>query len=69
VLRPSDRAPGLFLGDGVELPDDADVGAYVVVHDGTVLGAGCTLQDHSVVGKPVALGPRSRARPWPPERS
>jgi acetyltransferase-like isoleucine patch superfamily enzyme len=67
VLQPSDRAPGLLLGDGVELPEDAQVGAYVVVHDGTVLGPGCTLQDHAVVGKPVALGPRSTAsREAPP---
>ena len=67
MLRPSDRAPGLLLGDGVELPDDARVGAYVVVHDGTMLGAGCTLQDHAVVGKPVALGERSSApRDTPP---
>ena len=61
MLQPSDRAPGLLLGDGVELPDDAQVGAYVVVHPGTVLGPGCTLQDHAVVGKPVALGVRSSA--------
>ena len=66
MLRPSDRAPGLLLGDGVELPADAQVGAYVVVHDGTVLGAGCTLQDHAVVGKPLALGPRSSAPREPP---
>jgi acetyltransferase-like isoleucine patch superfamily enzyme len=57
----------LLLGDGVELPADAQVGAYVVVHDGTALGAGCTLQDHAVVGKPVALGVRSAApRDTPP---
>ena len=61
MLQPSDRAPGLLLGEGVEVPDDAQLGAYVVVHDGTVLGAGCTLQDHAVVGKPLALGPRSTA--------
>jgi UDP-2-acetamido-3-amino-2,3-dideoxy-glucuronate N-acetyltransferase len=67
VLQPSDRAPGLLLGDGVELPDDADVGAYVVVHAGTILGPGCTLQDHAVVGKPAALGVRSAApREAPP---
>ena len=68
MLQPSDRAPGLLLGDGVELPDDAEVGAYVVVHDGTVLGGGCRLQDHAVVGKPLALGMRStasRAAPRP----
>lgn len=61
MLRPSDRAPGLLLGDGVELPEDAEVGAYVVIHAGTVLGPGCTLQDHAVVGKPLALGVRSTA--------
>jgi acetyltransferase-like isoleucine patch superfamily enzyme len=67
VLQPSDRAPGLLLGDGVDLPDDAQVGAYVVIHAGTVLGPGCTLQDHAVIGKPLALGPRSTAsREQPP---
>jgi acetyltransferase-like isoleucine patch superfamily enzyme len=67
VLRPSERAPGLLLGEGVELPADAEVGAYVVIHAGTVLGAGCRLQDHAVVGKPLALGARSTAsRDAPP---
>ena len=67
MLRPSDRAPGLLLGEGVELPADAEVGAYVVIHAGTVLGEGCRLQDHAVVGKPVALGVRSTAsRAAPP---
>ena len=67
MLQPSERAPGLLLGDGVELPEDAQVGAYVVVHAGTVLGPGCTLQDHAVVGKPIALGVRSAApRESPP---
>jgi acetyltransferase-like isoleucine patch superfamily enzyme len=67
VLHASDRAPGLLIGDGVELPDDAEIGAYVVVHAGTVLGPGCRLQDHAVVGKPLALGARSTAsREAPP---
>jgi acetyltransferase-like isoleucine patch superfamily enzyme len=67
VLQPSDRAPGLLVGAGVELPEDAEFGAYVVVHDGTVLESGCRLQDHAVVGKPLALGKRSTAsREAPP---
>lgn len=67
MLRPSDRAPGLMLGEGVDVPEDAEVGAYVVVHAGTLLGAGCRLQDHAVVGKPLALGARSTAsRDAPP---
>jgi acetyltransferase-like isoleucine patch superfamily enzyme len=67
VLRPSERAPGLVLGDGVALPESAELGAHVVVHSGTVIGEGARLQDGSVVGKPLALGPRSQApREAPP---
>lgn len=67
MLQPSDRAPGLMLGEGVEVPEDAQLGAYVVVHAGTLLGIGCKLQDHAVVGKPLALGARSTAsRDAPP---
>jgi acetyltransferase-like isoleucine patch superfamily enzyme len=67
VLRASDRAPGLLLGAGVELPESAEVGANVVLHAGTVVGDGARLQDGVVIGKPVALGPRSSApREAPP---
>ena len=83
VLRPSDRAPGLLLGDGVELPDDAQLGAYVVVHDGTVLGrglhapgprrgrqaAGARAALDRVARAAAARHASARARPWPPERS
>ena len=58
-LRPSDRAPGLLLGGGVELPDDVELGGNVVVHGGTRVGRGARLQDGCVVGKPVALGTHS----------
>jgi acetyltransferase-like isoleucine patch superfamily enzyme len=43
------------------LPEDADVGTGVVVHPGTLIGAGVTLQDNVVVGKPPKLGTRSAA--------
>jgi UDP-2-acetamido-3-amino-2,3-dideoxy-glucuronate N-acetyltransferase len=66
VLRPSDRAPGLLLGEGVELPDDVELGGHVVIHAGTVVGSGARFQDGAIVGKPVALGPRSRAPREPP---
>jgi acetyltransferase-like isoleucine patch superfamily enzyme len=66
VLHPSERAPGLFVGDGVELPDDVWIGAHVVIHDGTSIGAGVRIQDGAVLGKPVALGPRSTASREPP---
>jgi acetyltransferase-like isoleucine patch superfamily enzyme len=66
-LTASDRAPGLLLGAGVALPDDAELGAYVVIHAGTVIGAGVRIQDGAVLGKPPAFGPRSKAsREEPP---
>jgi UDP-2-acetamido-3-amino-2,3-dideoxy-glucuronate N-acetyltransferase len=69
-LAPSERAPGLLLGPGVELPEDVELGGHVVIHAGTLVGAGARIQDGAIVGKPVALGPRStasRAEP-PPAR-
>ena len=65
-LRPSDRAPGLLLGEGVELPRDVEIGGHVVIHDGTVVGAGARLQDGAIIGKPLALGARSTAPREPP---
>ena len=65
-LRTSDRAPGLLLGEGVELPADLEIGGFVVIHAGTVVGEGARLQDGAVVGKPLALGPRSTASREPP---
>jgi acetyltransferase-like isoleucine patch superfamily enzyme len=35
---------------------DVTFGAHVVVHDGVVIGDGCTIQDHAVLGKPPARG-------------
>ena len=66
MLRSSERAPGLLVGEGVELPDSAEVGGHVVVHEGTVIGEGVRIQDGAVLGKPLALGPRSTARVEPP---
>ena len=61
MLRSSERAPGLLLGDGVALPDSVEIGANVVVHPGTVVGEGARIQDGAVLGKPLALGPQSTA--------
>jgi acetyltransferase-like isoleucine patch superfamily enzyme len=38
----------------------------VVIHDGCLIGDGARVQDGAVVGKPVALGPRSTAAADPP---
>ena len=61
MLQPSDAAPGLLLGDGVEIPGDAELGANVVIHAGTRLGAGVRIQDGAIVGKALVLSATSTA--------
>lgn len=61
ALTASDRAPNLWVGDGVELADDATIGVNVVIYAGTVVGAGATLQDGVVLGKPPVLAAHSSA--------
>ncbi len=66
-MQPSDRAPGLILGEGVQLPDDVVLGAYVVIHPNTVIGSRCVIQDRVVLGKPPKLAAHSSApREAPP---
>lgn len=67
MLQPSDRAPGLLLGDGVELPDDLEIGGNVIVHAGTRVGRGVRIQDGAIVGKPLALSRTSQAARREPE--
>jgi acetyltransferase-like isoleucine patch superfamily enzyme len=62
MLRPSDRAPGLLVDESVEIPESVTIGGHVVIHAGSRIGEGVRLQDRVVLGKPVALGPRSSAR-------
>jgi acetyltransferase-like isoleucine patch superfamily enzyme len=66
-MRPSERAPGLVVGEGVVLPESVRLGAHVVVHDGTVVGEGCEIQDHAVLGKPPKLARHSSAAGTPVE--
>jgi acetyltransferase-like isoleucine patch superfamily enzyme len=61
VLRPSDRAPGLLVGDGVTIPPTVELGGNVVIHDGTTLGGGVRIHDGAVLGKPLSLGRNSTA--------
>jgi acetyltransferase-like isoleucine patch superfamily enzyme len=63
-LRPSDRAPNLWVADGVQVPDSADLGVNVVIHAGVVLGEECRLEDGAVLGK-VARPNRGSQSPVP----
>ena len=53
--------PGPLLGEGVKVGVDVGFGAYVVVHDGTVIGDGCLIADHAVLGKRPRLARHSSA--------
>ncbi len=53
--------PGPLLGEGVQVARDVAFGAYVVVHAGTLIGEGCTIEDHVVLGKRPRLARHSRA--------
>jgi len=50
-----------MLGEDVHIGEDVSFGAYVVVHDGTRIGDGCTIEDHVVLGKRPRLAGRSTA--------
>ena len=51
MLKPSDRAAGLLLGEGVELPEDVLLGGHVIIHDNARIGGGCRLQDAAIIGR------------------
>src|SRR5438045_9390840 len=63
-VRLSDRAPNLWVAEGVEIPDSAQVGVNVVIHPGVVLGEECHLEDGVVLGK-VARPNRGSKSPVP----
>lgn len=50
LLEAFDRAPGLRLGKGVELPEDVELGAHVTIHAGVRVCPGCVIGDHVVLG-------------------
>ncbi|HEX5223709.1 MAG TPA: acyltransferase [Solirubrobacteraceae bacterium] len=49
------------LGEGVQLGQGIHFGAFVVVHAGTVIGEGSSIEDHAVLGKRPRLAPHSGA--------
>jgi acetyltransferase-like isoleucine patch superfamily enzyme len=57
ALRPSERAPGLLLGEGVEIGEGVLIGGNVVIHDGAWIGAGARIGDHAQIRDGARIGP------------
>jgi acetyltransferase-like isoleucine patch superfamily enzyme len=65
ALRADDRAPGLFVGERVDVAPDASLGAHVVLHDRVTIGPGCAVQDAAVLGlQPPRLPGADGADEW-----
>ncbi|HXS32656.1 MAG TPA: DapH/DapD/GlmU-related protein [Solirubrobacterales bacterium] len=57
ALQPSDLAPGLLLGAGVEIGPDVLIGGYAVIHAGVEIGAGARIGDHAQIRDGAKVGP------------
>lgn len=55
-LLPSDLAPGLLIGDEVEIGERALLGGHVIVHSGVRIGAGARIGDHAQVRDGAVIG-------------
>jgi len=60
-MRSDPRAPGLLVGERVQIGEGVVFGANVVVHDGTSIGDGCVIEDGAVLGKRPRLARGSSA--------
>jgi UDP-2-acetamido-3-amino-2,3-dideoxy-glucuronate N-acetyltransferase len=57
ALQPSDLAPGLLLGAGVQIGPDVLIGGHVVIHAGVEIGAGARIGDHAQIRDGAKIGP------------
>jgi UDP-2-acetamido-3-amino-2,3-dideoxy-glucuronate N-acetyltransferase len=57
ALQPSDLAPGLLLGAGVEIGRDVLIGGNVVIHAGVTIGDGARVGDHAQIRDGASVGP------------
>jgi acetyltransferase-like isoleucine patch superfamily enzyme len=57
ALQPSDLAPGLLLGAGVEIGSDVLIGGHVIIHDGVEIGDGARIGDHAQIRDGAKIGP------------
>lgn len=56
ALLPSDLAPGLLIGDKVEIGEGALIGGHVVIHSGVRIGAGARVGDHAQIREGALIG-------------
>jgi acetyltransferase-like isoleucine patch superfamily enzyme len=55
-LLPSDLAPGLLIGDKVEIGEGALIGGHVVIHSGVRIGPGARVGDHAQIREGAVIG-------------
>jgi acetyltransferase-like isoleucine patch superfamily enzyme len=56
ALDPSDFAPGLLLGEDVEIADDVLIGGHAIIHAGVRIGPGSRVGDHAQVRDGAVIG-------------
>ena len=56
-----------MVGADVRIAADARIGAHVVIHPATLIGPGCEVEDHAVLGKPPKLARTSNASTATPD--
>jgi UDP-2-acetamido-3-amino-2,3-dideoxy-glucuronate N-acetyltransferase len=56
ALYPSERAPGLLLGEGVQIGAGALLGGHVVIHAGAEIGEGVRIGDHAQIRERAEIG-------------
>ena len=55
-LLPSDLAPGLLIGDKVEIGEGVLIGGHVVIHSGVRIGPGARVGDHAQIRDGAVIG-------------
>jgi len=56
ILRPSNLAPGLLLGEDVEIGAGVLIGGHAVIHSGVRIGDGARVGDHAQVRDGARIG-------------
>jgi acetyltransferase-like isoleucine patch superfamily enzyme len=56
ALLPSDLAPGLLIGDGVQVGAGTLLGGHLVLHAGVEIGEGARIGDHAQIRERAQIG-------------